>query len=349
MATSETVAVAIIPEADALDLPQNLPSVDLLQQLSDLLEADTRRESTRLAYASDVRAWELWATENGVADPAGRPAHPIWIGAWVASMANTESALATIKRRVVGLGADHNARGYADPTTHPLVTEALDKLAKTNTRRQKQAHALSREDVARIISSLDQTQLAGARNAAMILLGWSCALRVGELANLNLEDLAIADDRITVRIIGGKSRSRDNADYVSACCDPNGLLCPIIAVRNWIDLAGITGGAMFRGLTKHQTLRGTAISSRAFGDIIRVSAKTAGVVGWADVSAHSLRRGWATEAAAHGVPANVIKSHGRWSSTVTAEKYIDESGSVESLAAVRSVIEGVDYADAFEQ
>ncbi len=347
MDTPQSLAVAIIPEADTIDLPDTLPPADLLEQLVNLIETDTRRQSTRQAYAADVRAWETWAEQNGVEDPAGRPAHPIWVAAWVADMAHRGNALATIRRRIAGLGADHKARGYADPTTHPIVGAALDKLAKSNTKRQKQARALKRDDIARIVESLDDTTLAGARSAAMILLGWSCALRVGELVNLQVEDIALAGDRLTVQIVGGKARNRDAVDEVTASCDPAGLLCPIDAVRNWIELAGIESGPIFRGLTKHHTIRQTAISARAFGDIIRNAAKAAGVTAWVDVSPHSLRRGWATEAANHGVPANVIKTHGRWSNTATAEKYIDSTGSPDRLAAVRSVITGTPYGEAF--
>ena len=72
-------------------------------------------------------------------------------------------------------------------------------------------------------------------------------------------------------------------------CDP----CPIKAVRDWIEAAGITDGPLFRGFHKS----GKATKSRLTGHTINAIVKKhlgAGFTG------HSLRRGLITDAARQG-------------------------------------------------
>lgn len=118
-------AVAVLPDANTADLPAVLPPRALLEGLADLINADTRRQSTRKNYESDVRAFEAFTAAAGIDDVSGRPAHPLW----VVSMNDDGRAFATIERRVRGLGSDHRQRGFADPTTHPVVTDALRSSA----------------------------------------------------------------------------------------------------------------------------------------------------------------------------------------------------------------------------
>lgn len=340
-------AVAVLPEAPKGDLPDVLPPTHLLDGLADLLKADVRRASTRRSYADDVAAFERFAAAAGIDDVSGRPAHPLWVAAWVVAMHGDGRAFATIERRVRGFGSDHRARGFADPTGHPIVVDALKNLRKLNTTPQKQAHALGTEDVLSIAGKIDDTTMAGARDKALILLGFACALRVSELAALTVEDIAVSDDRVALTIRDAKTADAGKVQHVIAACSPENELCPVEAVRHWLDVSGITTGPTFRGITKHGTMRSAAISVRAIGDIIKARAKDAGVIGWADVTSHSLRRGWATTAAALGVPAATIKQHGRWKTSAAADRYVDVAGSEVGMAATRAVIAGTRFGDSF--
>lgn len=191
----------------------------------------------------------------------------------------------------------------------------------------------------------DTTALAGARDKAMILLAFACALRVSELAKLNAEDIALSDDRIALTLRNAKTAEASQVQHVVAACSPDLVLCPVESVRCWLNFAVIEAGPAFRGLTKHGTIRTAAISVRALGDIIKTRARAAGVVGWADVSSHSLRRGWATAAATAGVPAAIIKDHGRWKTSASAERYIDEVGSASAMAATRAVVREMSFGE----
>lgn len=325
------------------------PPTELVEALVEMLGKDTRKESTLKSYASDVRAFERFAQGAGIPDASGRPATPLWVASWAMAMNIEGLAFATIQRRLRGLGADHRLRGHADPTTHPDVVATLNKIRNVSDRQQKQAQALRSTDIKAIAAKVDDSTLAGARDKALILLGFACALRVSELVKLDIEHIAISDDRIALTIHGAKTSKKNEVQHVIAACSEDDDLCPVDAVRDWLKLAGIKSGAAFRGITRHDTVRSSAISTRAVGDIIKDRSKEAGVIGWADVSSHSLRRGWATEAAAQNVPQAIIKQHGRWktdASAASAARYVDAAGSESALAATRAVIGGIRFAEA---
>lgn len=146
---------------------------------------------------------------------------------------------------------------------------------------------------------------------------------------------------------GVLARQVENADDRQAL--KRGLSSLVLLGSKIVDCCRFTRssrGSLSGQLQPAKSIGSTAISTRSVGDIIKTHAKHAGVIGWAEVSSHSLRRGWATAAATNGVPAALIKQHGRWKTLSTAERYIDCAGSTEAMAATRSVIAGIPYAEA---
>ncbi len=71
------------------------------------------------------------------------------------------------------------------------------------------------------------------------------------------------------------------------------------------------------------TLGEDAISGAHLNRLIRQLAKQAKLPNWAQYSSHSLRRGFATEAARCGATMAAIQRHGRWKCTKTVIDYID--------------------------
>lgn len=346
----ETVIATPVVEALPAIANSNveLPPMDLLNGFIDRANRDTRKDSTRKSYDADVRAFEKWAESAGLSSPTGRPVPAEWVAAWAESMVNAGMAPATIERRVRGLGSHHRAAGYPDPTAFDKMTDFL-RSVRSQSPAQKQAHALRAADVKAIAGKIDADTLAGARDKALVLLGFACALRVSELVAIAVEDIALSDDRVALTIRDAKTAKNNEVQVVVASCSPDTELCPVDAVADWLEMASIETGAAFRGITRHDTVRSSAISTRAVGDIIKARAKDAGVIGWADVSSHSLRRGWATEAAAQNVPQAIIKQHGRWKTDASAARYVDSAGSESALAATRAVIGGIRFAEAMSE
>ena len=165
-----------------------------------------------------------------------------------------------------------------------------------------------------------------------------------------VENVAISDDRIVLTIDNPKTAKRGNeVQHIVIARSQVGEQCAGVAVLDWLEVGGVKAGPLFRGLTRHGTVREQSISTRAIGDIVKGRARDAGVIGWADVSSHSLRRGWATEAASRNVPQAIIKQHGRWKTDTAAARYVDTVGSETSLAASLAVIAEVSFSEAMKR
>ena len=74
---------------------------------------------------------------------------------------------------------------------------------------------------------------------------------------------------------------------------------------------------------KTGTILNDAICSMHINRIVKQAAKDAMFANADQVSAHSLRRGFATEAARLGASMPAIQKHGRWKSTKTVFEYIE--------------------------
>ena len=68
------------------------------------------------------------------------------------------------------------------------------------------------------------------------------------------------------------------------------------AVRDWLELAGVAEGPVFRSVDRHGNVRSTRLTGRAVALILKRAAAEAGIEE-REISGHSLRAGFVTEAA----------------------------------------------------
>ena len=114
-----------------------------------------------------------------------------------------------------------------------------------------------------------------------------------------------------------------------------GRLCPVAALEEWLRVSGIAGGPLFRPVAKS----GRAAERRmSAGAVARIVKKRTWAVGCdpSRYSGHSLRAGFATEAARCGVPKWRIKAQTGHLSDFILERYIREPA-VYDFAGLRSV------------
>jgi hypothetical protein len=109
-------------------------------------------------------------------------------------------------------------------------------------------------------------------------------------------------------------------------------LCPVQAYINWITVAGIARGPVFRKVDRWGNLAEEGINSGSLIPLLRRIFKQAGVS--ADLySSHSMRRGFATWASANGWDIKSLMSYVGWKDVKSALRYVDAGGSFEGLAA----------------
>ena len=95
---------------------------------------------------------------------------------------------------------------------------------------------------------------------------------------------------------------------------------------------------IFRKLSKTGTILETPITAHHLNRLIQSIAHQAKLPNAGQYSPHSLRRGFATEAARLGASMPAIQRHGRWQSTRTVVEYI-ASGRPSADSAVNVLFE----------
>lgn len=140
--------------------------------------------------------------------------------------------------------------------------------------------------------------LTGKRDRALLLLGFGGAFRRSELVALDVEHLEETAEGLRAFI--AKSKTNQEAQGVTiAIARGSSTACPVAALREWLDAAGIETGPAFRPVNKAGTVSTDRLTDRSVANIVKTYAGVAGL-DEKQFSGHSLRRGFPTSAAAAG-------------------------------------------------
>jgi len=149
--------------------------------------------------------------------------------------------------------------------------------------------------------------IAGVRDRAILLLGFACALRRSELVALDASDLLLAKAELRVTIRRSKTDQTGIGTEIivpavgGELCPVQAVgLCPVQAVGAWLEAAEITGGPVFRRVDRHGRVGQRRLSAQSVALIVKAAARRAGL-DWRRLSGHSMRAGFATQAALNGV------------------------------------------------
>jgi hypothetical protein len=118
---------------------------------------------------------------------------------------------------------------------------------------------------------------------------------------------------VTIRLRQTKS-SQDTVVSVDIPKAKNEAVCPVRALKTWIELSRITDGPVFRGFRRGDHLTDGRLSDRHVDGIIR---RLAGP----EYSGHSLRAGWCTAAGRAGALLADSMRHSRHKSERVAIGY----------------------------
>lgn len=273
-------------------------------------------DNTRKAYRHDIRHYESWG---------GRlPATSEMIARYLEAYAPTLNSR-TLARRLIALRHWHVYQGFTDPTLHPAIQKTMAGIVRTHGKPKEKAHAINPEELTQIIQCLaKEDSLAATRDSALIQIGFFGALRRSELVAIQHEH--IKWDKAGIEILLPQSKT-DQLHEGQYCAIPYGneILCPIQALKTWLNVSGINGGAIFRRIISGSRLGVSALTPLSINHILKHRANNAGLTDIKQLSSHSLRRGLATSAAHAGAPLQSIMRAGRWKQTNTVMEYIEAS------------------------
>lgn len=281
-------------------------------------------DNTRKAYQHDIRHYE---------SSGGKlPATPSMIASYLESFAAILNPR-TLARRLIALRHWHIYQGFPDPTTHPAIKKTMTGILRIHGKPKEKARAITPDELARIhVQLVNQNTLAATRDDALLQIGFFGALRRSELVAIHYEHIAWDKDGIEILLPVSKTDQTHEGQH---CVIPYGntALCPILALKAWLERSQIKSGAIFRRITRGDQLGQDALTPLSINLILKKNADAAGVADTETLSSHSLRRGLATSAARAGAPLQAIMRAGRWKQTNTVMEYIEASARFTENAA----------------
>ena len=176
----------------------------------------------------------------------------------------------------------------------------------------------------------------GARDRAMLLLGFGAALRRSELVSLTLGDVETVPSRgLKLLVRRSKTDQQGQGHDIAVWANPDEPgVCPLAALETWLahrraapDLDWTASASaraerpLFCAVTKTGRLSGAALSDKAVARLVKQAALDAGLDP-ERYSGHSLRAGLATAAGDAGAGLAELMRQTRHKSTEVALSYL---------------------------
>ena len=231
--------------------------------------------------------------------------------AYLTERADQGMSYSTITGACSAIGYRHRDQGLADPTAHQVVARVRRGLRRiVGVAPRRQARPLTTGDVRQILTRIDRATAPGARDAALILLGFSATLRRSELVALELRDVASKPAGLLLTVRRSKADPHSAGQIVAVAAGRHADTDPVAALEQWLVVRGAQPGPLLTRVRYPDRVTCEAISGQAVATVIRSRAEAAGLPGLR-ITGHSLRAGHATTAAMAGVGLDRIAAQTR--------------------------------------
>lgn len=255
-------------------------------------------ENTIKAYASDLRAWMRYCSENGIKpSPPSRDS----ISSFLAVQADSGSSKSSIQRRAATI------RSWMRFLTAEGILEGDENLPRLPAREKKLPQILTEGEIDRLLEACEGDDSISLRDRALVEMGYGCGLRAGELAHLTLDDVVVRSGFLRVKGKGNKER-----------------IVPLVGkVRERVERY-LAGGR--EHLFPKETDRvfvsrnGRSLRREDIWRTIRKRGKTAGI-SESRLYPHILRHSFATHLLRRGMDLRTLQELLGHSSIMTTEKY----------------------------
>lgn len=275
--------------------------------LVHLVVADLPSAESRRSYAKAIADLYAFATRE---DGTIQPITPVLLAEWRSSMAGT-FATSTVNLRLSAARALARAAEKNGMIDVQESTQLL-RISGMPFRGSRVGNWLTIPQTRKLLALPSRNNLRGQRNYCILAILAGCALRVHELAALEVEWLQQRDGRWLIADLpgkGGRVRTVAVPPWVAR------------AIADWIKTTKIKDGKLIRQLT----LDPKGLSAKTIWDIVH---KAAAKVGIRNFGPHDLRRTCARLCREQGGDIEQIQAMLGHASLVTTQRYL---GTVQNL------------------
>ncbi len=244
-------------------------------------------------------------------------------------------APSTVRRRLSSWSTLTQWRGLKGKFNAPGLRQALKLASRASARPRgrKSPKAVAADVVAALLKACAGDRLVDVRDRALLLMAFaSGGRRRSEVAALRVEQLAVQDPVpldpknpdgptlpcMTIHLGRTKTTEADAGASV--------LLIgrPALALTEWLERAGISDGAVFRGIDRWGHLERKALTPQSVNLVLKRRIAQAGLDPKA-FSAHGLRAGYLTESARRGIPLPEAMQQSQHRSVQQASRYYNDA------------------------
>ena len=295
-----TTGGLVVPESSDVE-----PSSIVKEYVRDSISDNTKR-----AYRSDLRHFRDWGGTI--------PATDVMLADYLAQHARTLS-VATLVRRIASISKAHSAKGLPNPARSELVKSTLRGIKRINGHPQRRAKPLTKEDLFSALGVMGDS-LKDVRDRALLLIGFAGGFRRSELIAINCTDIESVRQGVVIHVRRSKTDQEGvgrkiGIPYGRSCW------CPVTALNDWLERAGIEDGSVFRPVDRHGRVQGQRLSGEAVSLVVKERVAAVGLEP-KEFSGHSLRAGLATFAAAAGVSSWKIRQQTGHASDAMLARYV---------------------------
>jgi integrase len=300
-----------------------------------------RASNTVRGYESDWRHFTAWCARHH-APPL--PADPRLVALYLTSLADGRRdgtvwielprRVTTLDRRLSAIRHFHRAAGHELDTHDPVLRDTWRGIRRTLGNAPRGKAPTVTEFLRAMVDTLPLSP-SGVRDRALLLVGFAGAFRRSELVAIDHAHCARHRDGIIITIPFSKTDQEGHAEEVGLPYGAHPETCPVRALTDWLALAAITHGPVFRPITRHSHIAPTRLTDRGVALVIKravAAARDAALARGnsalaesldpARYAGHSLRAGFITSAAAAGVSESDIMRQSRHKRGDTLRKYI---------------------------
>jgi len=275
--------------------------------------------STIRAYRSNFELFIDYCEKHKV---DALPCQPSILAGYIFYLSNQNLKSASIRLAAVSVAAVHRFNRMNDPSKDPDVILELRRMFRKLGRHQKQAAAINKNNLEKLIS-VTNINLRGYRDRALLMTAYESLCRRSELASLRVEDIqqSKTDKGVQIRLRKSKTDQSGDGHWINLSEKT------YLAIREWLEASRISSGYLFRGITKYDTptlkLEGAQIN-RIYKQLANKAGLNYQLV--KNISGHSLRIGSAQDLLHDGASLPMIMNRGRWTKVDTVMRYIENAG-----------------------
>ena len=283
----------------------------------------SKANNTLRAYKSDFRDFGSFCAKHGF---NSMPTEPKIVSLYLTHL-STSTKISTLRRRLVSIGVVHKLKGHYLDTKHPVIIENLMGIKRKKGSIQIGKKPILINHLKEIINVIDNQKIEKIkklRNRTLILIGFGGGFRRTELISIDYEDLDFVEEGLKITLRRSKTDQFGEGLVKGIPYFTNEKYCPVISLKNWINLSKIKTGPIFRRFAKGSILTKNRLTDQSVVLIIKDCLKLAGIEN-KNFSGHSLRSGFATVAAESGADERSIMAMTGHKTTQMVRRYIKEA------------------------